>query len=85
MSDEMLDYYLFMYDDLEENLNIPEKFNKENVSKENVLDMVQFTKLFISTKARIAWLCESPTDEEDGLAFEFTTGKIKRISQSEII
>lgn len=85
MSDEMLDYYLFMYDDLEENLNIPEKFNKENVSKENVLDMVQFTKLFISTKARIAWLCESPTDEEDGLAFEFTTGKIKRISQPEII
>jgi hypothetical protein len=85
MRDRMLEYYLYIYDDMEENFNIPEQFNKENVSKRNILKMVRFTKLFISTRSRIAWLCESPTDEEDGLAFEFTNGEIKRISQSEII
>ena len=85
MRDEMLDYYMSVYDELEENLLIPEHFEKENVSKENVLDMLEFTKLFISTKARIAWFCESPTDEEDGLAFEFTGGKIKRIIQTQML
>ncbi|MEE1062938.1 MAG: hypothetical protein UH071_04660 [Paludibacteraceae bacterium] len=85
MRDRMLEYYLYIYDDLEENFNIPEQFNKENVSKRNILKMVRFTKLFISTRSRIAWLCESPTDEEDGLAFEFSNGEIKLISQSKII
>ena len=85
MRDRMLEYYLYIYDDMEENFNIPEQFNKENVSKSNILKMVRFTKLFISTSSRIAWLCESPTDEEDGLAFEFSNGEIKLISQSKII
>ena len=85
MKDKMLDYYLLIYDDIKEYMDIPKSLRKGKVSRDNVLEMVEFTKLFISTDARIAWLAESPTDEEDGLGFEFTSGEIKLIGQPEII
>lgn len=85
MREKMLEYYLDVYDDLEENLEIPDHFKRKNISQQNVLDMVMFTKLYISPKGRVAWLAEAPTDEEDGIAFEFTNGEIKLITQPEII
>ena len=84
IKDELLAYYLEFYDDFEEYLDIPDTLTKKNVNRDNVVSILTFTKLFIGSDARIAWLCESPT-EEDGLAFEFTDGKIKQIFQPEII
>ena len=66
--------------------DFPEELSKENVNRENVMSLVQFKKLYISNiDGRIAWLCECPTAEEDGLAFEFTDGEIETISQTDII
>ena len=84
IKDELLAYYLEFYDDFEEYLDMPDTLTKKNVNRDNVVSILTFTKLFIGSDARIAWLCESPT-EEDGLAFEFTDGKIKQIFQPEII
>lgn len=84
IKDELLTYYLEFYDDFEEYLDIPDKLTKKKVNRDNVVSILTFTKLFIGSDARIAWLCESPT-EQDGLAFEFTDGKIKQIFQPEII
>ncbi len=85
IKDELLAYYLKFYDDFEEYLDIPDTLTKQNVNRDNVVSILTFTKLFIGSDARIAWLCESPTEQEDGLAFEFTDGKIKQIFQPEII
>ncbi len=85
IKDELLPYYLYNYNVFESYLEIPETLNEKNVNRDNVVSILTFTKLFISIDARIAWLCESPTDQEDGLAFEFTEGKIKLIGQPDII
>ena len=81
---QMLFYYKTYYNDFEENLNIPEELNKENVNENNVISILTFTKLYIDFDGCIAWLCESPT-EEDGLAFEFTDGKVQWDYQNQII
>jgi len=85
IKDELLTYYLKFYNEFSHYLDIPDSLKKENVTRDNVVSILTFTKLFITKKGRIAWLCESPTEEEDGLAFEFTDGKIKQIFQPEII
>ncbi|MCQ2195242.1 MAG: hypothetical protein MJZ28_09885 [Paludibacteraceae bacterium] len=85
IQDATLDYYLEGYDDFVEYLDLPDSLLRENVTRENVVPgLLDFTKLFIKTNGRIAWLCESPTTD-DGLAFEFTSGEIELISQTEII
>ena len=63
---------------------VPEELNKENVNENNVISILTFTKLYIDFDGCIAWLCESPT-EEDGLAFEFTDGKVLWNYQNQII
>lgn len=80
---EMLFYYQSYYKDFENYLDIPEELNKENVNEDNVISILEFTNLFIRG-GRIAWLCESPT-EEDGLAFEFTDGKVEWNYQNQVI
>ena len=85
IKDELLTYYLKFYDDFSSYLEIPDSLKKENVTRDKVVSILKFTKLYIDYEGRIAWLCESPTEEEDGLAFEFTDGKIKQIFQPEII
>ena len=80
---EMLFYYQSYYKDFENYLNIPEELNQENVNEDNVISILEFTNLFIRG-GRIAWLCESPT-EEDGLAFEFTDGKVEWNYQNQVI
>ena len=80
---EMLFYYQSYYKNFENYLDIPEELNKENVNEDNVISILEFTELFIRG-GRIAWLCESPT-EEDGLAFEFTDGKVEWNYQNQVI
>ena len=80
---EMLFYYQSYYKNFENYLDIPEELNKENVNEDNVISILEFTNLFIRG-GRIAWLCESPT-EEDGLAFEFTDGKVEWNYQNQVI
>lgn len=85
IKDVTLEYYLDNYEEFEEYLEIPNALKKEKVTRDSVLNILEFTKLYIDEGGRIAWFCESPTAEEDGLAFEFTNGEIALIYQNEII
>ncbi len=84
IKDEMLEYYLDLYEDLDSYMNIPEYLTKEKVNRDTVMNIVTFKEIYFSNDGMAGWLCESPTDEEDGIAFEFSEGKINLIPQSEI-
>lgn len=82
---EMLEYYLDDYEDIIEYLQIPEKLNKENVTEDSVMSLVTFTELYMDFLGKIGWICKTPIDEEDGLAFEFTNGEVELISTLDIL
>lgn len=82
---EMLEYYLDDYEDIIEYLQIPEKLNKENVTEDSVMSLVTFTELYMDFLGKIGWICKTPIDEEDGLAFEFTNGTVELISTLDIL
>ena len=82
---KMLRYYLYDYERFEEFLEIPEELSKENVTEDSVMSIVTFKYLYMDFLGKIGWLCDSPTDEEDGLAFEFTSGETKLESQVDIL
>lgn len=86
MKEIMLYYYKDCYDEFETYLKIPENLKLENVNEDSVMSILTFTSLYIKEhKGRIAWLCDSPTDKETGLAFEFSDGETNLIGQDEII
>ena len=86
MKEIMLYYYKECYDEFETYLKIPENLKLENVNEDSVMSILTFTSLYIKEhKGRIAWLCDSPTDKETGLAFEFSDGETNLIGQDEII
>lgn len=86
MKEIMLYYYKECYDEFETYLKIPENLKLENVNEDSVMSILTFTSLYIKEhKGRIAWLCDSPTDKETGLAFEFSDGEINLIGQDDII
>lgn len=80
----ILAYYLQNYHNIEGRFDVPDALRKERVNKNNVMDLVDFTSLFLTEEGRIAWLCEFPS-AEDGLAFEFTDDFIDLIPQTEIL
>ena len=86
IKDLTLEYYLGNYDEFIQYIEDPDELRKNKVNRENIVpELLEFTSLYISSSdGLIGWLCESLTTD-DGLAFEFTDGKIKLIPQSEII
>jgi hypothetical protein len=86
LKDLTLEYYLGNYDEFIQYIEDPDELCKNKVNRENIVpELLEFTSLYISSSdGLVGWLCESLTDD-DGLAFEFTDGKIKLIPQPEII
>ena len=86
LKDLTLEYYLGNYDEFIQYIEDPDELRKNKVNRENIVpELLEFTSLYISSSdGLVGWLCESLTDD-DGLAFEFTDGKIKLIPQPEII
>ena len=85
IKDSMLKHYVRGYDTFSTFMELPKELSKEKVNRDNVMSIVKFTELYISDEGVIAWLCECPIAEEEGLAFEFTDGNIEAIAQSDII
>lgn len=79
-----MDFYNDNYEELEDRFELPESLQKENINESSVMSLMRITKLYVTNRGRIAWLCEFPT-ESDGLAFEFTNGEICMIPQPQII
>ena len=79
-----LDFYKDNYEELMERFDVPEELQEENITEESVMSLMRITKLYMTNKGRIAWLCEYPT-EEDGLAYEFNEEGLWMIPQWQII
>ena len=85
IKDVMLDYYLCIYEDMVEFIDVPEGLEIENVTRDNVLNIVDFGRIYFTYDGRGCFLGECPIGEEEGIGFEFTDGEIEIIEPSEIL
>lgn len=75
---EMLDYYIHYYDSFKDYLEIPEPMDKEHITRDKVINILSFDHLLIKEDGRLAWNCESPT-EENGMSIEWVDGNVNVI------
>lgn len=81
----LLSYYLSTYENVKEMWRVPRQYNKKNISKDNVMDLIDFKELYIDEDGRCAWLCECPWEEDDGIAFVLSDGKVRVELQTDIL
>ena len=89
IKDVMLDYYLSIYEDMAEFIGVPEGFPEglkiENVTRDTVMNMVGFGRIYFTYDGRGCFLGECPIGEAGGIGFEFTDGEIEIIEPDEIL
>lgn len=85
IKDVMLDYYLGIYEDMAEFIEVPEGLEIENVTRDTVMNMVDFGRIYFTYDGRGCFLGECPIGEEEGIGFEFTDGEIEIIEPSDIL
>lgn len=81
----MLEYYLSMYDEIKEYWKVPRAYTKKNVTKENIMDLIDFKTLYFRYNGMFAWLCECPWEEECGLAFVLSEDKVRVALQTDVL
>ena len=82
--DAVITYYLQNYEDIEEWCNIPQKYNKQNVSRDSVMELIQFKELYFDEEGTYGWLCGCPWDSA-GLAIILSGEEIEVTVQDELI
>ena len=82
--DAMLTYYLQNYEDIEEWNNIPQKYNKQNITMYSVMELITFKDLYFDEDGRYGWLCDCPWDSS-GLAIILSGEEIEVTVQDELI
>ena len=65
------------YDKTVEFIDVPEGLEIENVTRDNVLNIVDFGRIYFTYDGRGCFLGECPIGEEGGIGFEFTDGEIE--------
>ena len=82
--DAMITYYLQNYEDIEEWNNIPQKYNKQNVSRDMVMELIRFNELYFDEEGTYGWLCGCPWDSA-GIAIILSGEEIEITVQDELI
>lgn len=80
----LLSYYLANYENVKEMWRIPRQYNKNNINKDNIMDLIDFKELYIDEEGQCAWLCECPWEEDDGIAFLLSDGHVRVELQTDI-
>lgn len=80
----LLSYYLANYENVKEMWRIPRQYNKNNINKDNIMDLIDFKELYIDEDGQCAWLCECPWEEDDGIAFLLSDGQVRVELQTDI-
>ena len=80
----MITYYLQNYEDIEEWNNIPQKYNKQNITMYSVMELITFKDLYFDTDGRYGWLCDCPWDSS-GLVIILSGEEIEITVQDELI
>lgn len=84
MRHAMITYYLENYEDIEEWNNVPEKYNRQNINMDAVMELLQFKTLYFDEEDRYGWLCDCPWDKS-GLAIILSGEEIEVTGQDELI
>lgn len=66
--DILLQYYLDHYEMIEEIMNIPEKINKQNITANIIVRLIEVKAVYFDRDGRFGWLCDCAWDEENGIA-----------------
>ena len=82
--DAVITYYLQNYEDIEEWNNIPQKYNKQNITMYSVMELITFKDLYFDEDGRYGWLCDCPWDSS-GLAIILSGEEIEITVQDELI
>ncbi|MCQ2233016.1 MAG: hypothetical protein MJZ30_14325 [Paludibacteraceae bacterium] len=77
-------YYLENYEDIEEWNNIPDQYNKQKVTKDSVMELLNFKTLYFDEEGRYGWLCGCTWDSA-GLAIVLSNDKVEVTVQDELI
>lgn len=77
-------YYLENYEDIEEWNNVPDKYNKQKVTKDSVMELLNFKTLYFDEEGRYGWLCGCTWDSA-GLAIVLSNDKVEVTVQDELI
>lgn len=77
-------YYLENYEDIEEWNNIPDQYNKQNITKNSVMELLNFKTLYFDEEGRYGWLCGCTWDSA-GLAIVLSNDKVEVTVQDELI
>lgn len=80
----MITYYLENYEDIEEWNDIPVKYNKQNITMDSVMELLNFKQLYFDEEGRYGWLCDCLWDSS-GLAIILSGDEIEVTVQDELI
>ena len=84
ISNILVSYYKDHYEDIEEWNDIPVKYNKQNITMDSVMELLNFKQLYFDEEGRYGWLCDCLWDSS-GLAIILSGDEIEVTVQDELI
>ena len=74
----LMTYYLENYDEIESYYDIPIKYNRQNITKDSLMDLITFHRLYFNKDGeRYGWLCGCPWDTVHGLGIILSGDEIE--------
>ena len=76
--DALMTYYLENYDEIGSWYDIPTKYNRQNITKDSLMDLITFHRLYFNKDGiRYGWLCGCPWDTVHGLGIILSGDEIE--------
>ncbi|MBP5455495.1 MAG: hypothetical protein J6Y37_03280 [Paludibacteraceae bacterium] len=74
----LMNYYLENYEEIESYYDIPTKYNRQNITKVSLMDLITFHRLYFNKDGiRYGWLCGCTWDTVYGLGMILSGDKIE--------
>ena len=74
----LMTYYLENYDEIGSWYDIPTKYNRQNITKDSLMDLITFHRLYFNKDGiRYGWLCGCPWDTVHGLGIILSGDEIE--------
>ena len=76
--DALMTYYLENYDEIGSWYDIPTKYNRKNVTKDSLMELIEFHSVYFNRDGkRYGWLCGCEWDDVHGLAIILSGDEIE--------
>ena len=83
--DKLLEYYLRNYDFIKDSIDIPDKYDREHITKDLIVKLIKVRTVYFAYDGPFAWLCDCAWAPDDGIAILLSESEPKIIEQDEII